>query len=323
MEVNQILRLAASKLFRYIPDISISVSYWRLCDLFVKSKTEDFVFGVKVGGSTYTSSNDFAKYVESLNGLEGYDIKIPIIVACVNENSEEVRIGMMTKWMWNELEIFSNPQLVKLNERNGSILYDNIKSMDGVIRMLRNENLGVLKTITITQNQNGRRREGMLFYLRSFTDSYKILKKQLVDEKSKFERFLYGTAQKEYPQDQLDEIFLSGLRIQYLGADVSVNSSILLFNSDIKKLREQINGFCFSRKMTFQIGPDLPDLSEAIMRLGIFKSFQFPIICYSNSYDWIKETILCDLPPEEWAEFSKNYPAIKSTFRSGECLLAT
>lgn len=322
MEVNLILRIAAAKLFRYIPDISVSVSEWKSCDLIVKSKTEDFVFGVKVGGSTYTSSNDFAEYVEWLDSLESYDIRIPIIVACVNENSEEVRIGMLTKWMWNKLDIFRNPQVVKLNERNGSILYDNIKTMDGVIRVVRDENRGILKTISIVQNLHGRRSEGLMMYLRSFTESYKILKKQLVDQKSKFERYLYGTAQEEFPQDQLDEIILSGLRFQYRDADISIHSSTLLFNTDIDKLRQQINAFRFYHNMTFMIEPDLSDFSEAITHLGLFNAFTFKLRCYTVLNDGNDETIICSLPTEEWTTFIKKYPIFKSSFRSIASILA-
>lgn len=308
MELDLRLRIATSKLYKcFGEDIAIKLSDNSLCDLIVRNKKDSFSFGVKVGGTTFTATKEFNDYINDLHHTSIQEFEFPLIVACVNINSEEVRIGMLSRIRFDEFIVYRNPQLVILNERNASILYDNVNSLDNIIRVLHNDNWGIVKDIKITRKIKHVEIDAHIIYLRTLNDNYKFKRPTLEFQKSKFERYMFGLDEQEYPQDLLDEIILKGVTNFYYDSEVSVKSSMLLFNTELRDLKNVISSYQHPKEISFLIEPDI---DKEIMHMGFFTSYEFSLNLYTGNNLfinlWNDERIVISLSNHEWKSFSEN-----------------
>lgn len=229
----------------------------------------------------------------------------------VNENSEEVKIGIITKVRLGSPVFFRNPRMVYLNENNAEILYDNIKSMDYVIRNLSSSKWGILKKLGISiRENNGFVARACIMYLRPFSEDYKMQQPQISNDKERFERYEYGIPQEEYPVDSIDEVIKDGVQSIFPDAEISQSSSLLLFNTHLDNLRMKIDNYGIPKNIRLQIEPNI---DEAILELGFFSSIILNLKLYPqnpmlNNY-WHDEVRIISLDPEDWRMF---YDAYKS-----------
>ncbi|MDE5840684.1 MAG: hypothetical protein K2H49_07155 [Muribaculaceae bacterium] len=302
-------RIAAAKLYKYLPDIYIQFADSGYYDLLVSDKSEGFIFGVKVGSTKMFRTEEYKEYFQQLSSADMEEIKYPIAVLSVNEMTEEVSIGLLTKIRLFQPIFFRNPKMVPINGDNAAIMYDNIKSMDRTIRCLKSDNWGIIKHFKISKE----RRDGLLMranlmYLRRFADEYKMRKPEISDEKEEFKRYVYGIPQNEYPSDIIDEEISEGISSIYEGYDISKKSSLLLFNTELDNLRSEIKLYGKPKELTLQFEPDI---EKEIMKLGYFNIVPLKFCLYPenpllNDF-WQDEFKTVTLQPGKWNTFYDTY----------------
>lgn len=273
-------RIAASKLYKYLPGIYIQLAKNKYYNLLISNQSEGFAFGAKVGSTKMLQSNDFKEYFRVLSMANMEEIKYPIVAISVNENSEDVKMGMLTKIRLLRPKFFRNPRMVSVNENSVAILYDNIKSMDNVIRNLNSDNWGVIKKINISIYRNdGFTAKAYVMYLRPFGEDYKC-QPDISDEKEKFERYVYGIPQDEYPSDIIDEVIEGGIATIYPGAEIVQQSSLFLFNTDLDNLRRTTETHGRPKNISFRIEPNI---DEEIKTSGYFSSILIDLKLYPEN----------------------------------------
>lgn len=302
------IKIAAVKLYKFFPDLSIQTSENGYYDLFATDKVSGFKFGVKVGSSKMLSTNEYEEYFDKLRQVAADSIDCPIVAMSVNESSEEVKIGIITKIGIGETKLFRMPQMVVINTANARILYDNIKAMDSVIRALDSSNCGIVKQLTISVPLgNGVEEVANAIYVRPFTDVYKMRATETVTEKERFERYVYGIPENEYPSDILDEVILKGMTEEYPHAAIATRSSLLLFSTDLENLRREVENSGEPKLQTFQIEPNI---EEEIIRNGFFTALRYRIDlypCNPRSQYWTNTTTIVSLDKNQWKDFNDKY----------------
>lgn len=313
------LRIAASKFYKNFDNITIKdVSSGFPCDLIVESKNSSLKFGIEVTGSAPLRTKAFEHYINDLSRINFSDIQIPIIIAAVNEETEEVRVAPLLSVRLSTIRLYRNPSFQLLTEKTRDIIWDNISAMDKVIRMLNNSNLGVVKAINISiKREDQFTLKAITYYLRTFSDNYKMQSKEIVDEKTRFERILNGIPQNEYPEDILDCIIQRGLAQAYPTADIECNSSLLLFNTELDNLKRTIQTYGTKHDFIIQVEPNIDQLVANGVQM--FTSYPIKIHIYpENRYthnQWYDVSQIVTLEEDEWQLWNSVVPNILSTKR--------
>lgn len=130
-------------------------------------------------------------------------------------------------------------------------------------------------------------------------------------QKGSFQKYLFGIPQDEYPEDAFDKYVLKGIREIWVGAEIKLHNSLLIFNTELDNLRRQIDSFALEKDFTLQIEPEI-DL-ELLMKFEIFKSLVFRFELYlknqhMNDY-WSNGHVMLPLAMEDWQNL---YAEIKS-----------
>lgn len=102
------LRIVAARLYRYMPNVTIEMSQNPFFDLVVTDKSDKSTFGVKVGSSSMFKNKSYDDYFRMVESSYSSKMSIPIIAAIPNKETENVKIGIITKLRlggWNCSEI--------------------------------------------------------------------------------------------------------------------------------------------------------------------------------------------------------------------------
>lgn len=255
------IRIAAEYLYRYCRDIAINKVNNDVYDMIVVEPGSSLKFGVKVASSTFVKSNNFSQYIDLLSKID-FDnnlYKIPIVIMCVNESEDTVKFGFVVSWHKLRPTIYKNITLNTFNNNNWILFTDKLKMMDSTIRILSQIGLKVVKKIIISeQDANGIIHNGVFVYLRDFTSKYKMMKRNVTDEKEKFQRLLFGIPTEEYPNDALD--ILINKKVHELYPSAQFKSSLLLFNTELRDL--QLYGSFSQKQYSIEILPDLNSANQ-------------------------------------------------------------
>ena len=143
------------------------------------------------------------------------------------------------------------------------------------IEGLNIEDCRVLKEIFIIGDRNfGESTIGQIFYKRKINENYNFIKQKEYDERKEntlLEKLLEGYPKQEnYPNDELDDLILSGIKQQYPKS--KIKNSLILFNIDLENLEILKNQNRFPSK--FYITPVINNMSDFFMYSG--KSFESP-----------------------------------------------
>lgn len=269
------IRIAANILYRINREFTIEYKKLDIYDFIMSSAKYDFRFAVKVGSSTYLDSAAFAEYINIFNSNTFMEESehIPIVLMCVNESTEEARMGIVLGWKYFNPVIYKQVFLQVVNAQNWLTFEDHIKAMDSVIRILSEKTISIIKRIIINEVDNhGRYHTAEIIYLRTFSNEYKMRQKEVVDEKEDFKRIIYGIPENEYPSDTLDKDLLEVVRQKYPTA--KVKSSLMLFNSELRDFEQEIKNFHFHNTVTFILEPDFQEIIKLVDYLDCLK-FQF------------------------------------------------
>lgn len=269
------IRIAANILYRINREFTIEYKDLDIYDFIVSSVKDDFRFAVKVGSSTYLESAIFAEYINILNSktFEEEAEHIPIILMCVNESTEETRMGIVLGWKYYNPILYKHVSLQIVNARNWLAFEERIKTMDSIIRILSEKTIGVIKCITINDIDNlGRYHTAKIIYRRIFSNEYKMRKKEVVNEKEDFRRNIYGIPENEYPSDTLDKDLLEMVQQKYPTA--KVRSSLMIFNTELRELEQEIKNFHSHNTATFIFEPNIQEIVNFVDYFDCLK-FQF------------------------------------------------
>ncbi len=300
------IRIAAMKFYGNIPNIRIEIigsDYW---DLIVTFINENLKFAIKIGGSTYVNSNQYDEYINFLHNNDLSTIKIPIIVACVNESTEEVYIGFVLRWKLKQVVLYSKPGLAMLTSRAAVILKDNILSMDDTIRLLDNSNLCVKKHLIIHNAfPTHPHCDIHLIYLRKFSENYRMKEAIVKSELERFHRYLTGIPQNEYPEDEFDILLMNSLQERWPNASFQNRNSQFILNMDLRQLHDETSNYPSQSKLSFLIEPAMED--SWVPDEQIFRAFRWQFtLFYTDSLNegiLSEATVTAQIPMNEWEAF--------------------
>jgi hypothetical protein len=303
------LRIAALKLYRVLPNAKIAIADNEFYDLLITDELEGLAFAAKVGSTKMFETEEYKGYIAKIGSLKIDSIKYPIIAISVNETTEDVKIGIITSVRFNSIRIINKPIMVSITKENASILSENVKLMDSVIRTFSSGNCGVIKNCTIKIKRNDRRIDtAHAIYLRPLSNNYKMKQVQISNKKERFERLSLGTPEKDYPSDIFDDVIDKGLKQLYHDAEITVQSSLLLSNTDFANLKAQINTHAKPIDLEFIIEPNI---DEAIREWGFFNSIHFHLELYPGKValvgNWRDDVCTIPLGTKDWTDFYNLY----------------
>lgn len=317
----RIEQIACTILYRCFENISIEKAPdWSLWDLLVRyNDGTDLKFGVIVKKWIDRLPEYIDRLTEYLNRVDYTQAvnQIPIVLLVVDEPKESAKIAFLVGWRYGKPRIYKNFELRNLNQKSAGICLQIIKSMDEVIRVLSIDDLNVLKTITFSKKlAGGRVQQAEILYLRKLSSTYRMSQKEVVDEKERFERLLKGTPEEEYPQDELDELILESVKIQFKNA--KVRSKLMLLSVDLADLQSYKGVHCVHTMLI--VSPCLANLPEiALSMLDGLKLFSVGLdifvdnIFYQEAFDGV--SFDKEEPIEGWLKKVTEWNKLKETMR--------
>lgn len=296
------LQIAATILYRLCGDINIESVNTIFYDLKVKIKDSNLYFAVKVGSSSFIKNVSYETYTEQLRNSYIGNVSnfIPVILMCINENTETATWGFQVGWMYNKPIILDRIKQSVANEKSWALLYDHIKSMDNTIRILSEFGMKIIKTLDIETIYREQTCNAKIIYLRDFSDKYKMKQTSPATDEERFHRMMYGIPEEEYPRDELDDIICQSVNSKY--RINSVYSKLLLFSSELRDLqvyRDFRHEECIilvEPIFSLPMQPLLEEIKIPHITLDIFPNLSFGIEAFQNvslSYSismerWIK-----------------------------------
>lgn len=125
-------------------------------------------------------------------------------------------------------------------------LNQQLKVRNNHIELLPQDMWLIKKTIFLNSEEIN---EAEIIYFRTLTNDYKMNSPQGLSEKDKFNRILYGTPEKDYPKDALDDIIYQRFVAVYPNA--RVKSETFLFSTDLANIRIKKEKLLYSFKLYF------------------------------------------------------------------------
>ena len=187
-------------------------------------------------------------YDQILNAVRANKIELkPVVLFVQNEN--DLLFGIFVYWddtksylnksiNWQTWDLSKEPWLnMQIHARRYQIDY------------LPLEYLRVIKKIHLNDRSII---DGQVVYLRKFTEQYKMRTPQEISDTERFNRFLNGTPENEYPSDVLDDLIYDRVRDHYPLA--TMETKLLLFHTDLLNLRRYKDFFI--QKSTFSINEE-------------------------------------------------------------------
>lgn len=234
-QISRIESIAITILYRYYKNCKIDFSAQDYCNLIVSDSESDFRFAVNVKRTTYTESESYSLEIDDILSYQNIREKYstPYVIMCINEAKETAKIGIIIDWNDNIPIINQKVSLTEITEKSWGKIYNQILSLDKTIRALPNASWKVIKRIPV---QNNNESIGEIMYLRDFTPNYKMSSPTVRSEKGKWDTFLKGIPQNEYPNDELDDLILKKIQEIYPQTTVCL-SALLLFNVELRDLK--------------------------------------------------------------------------------------
>ncbi len=302
-------RIAANILYKFCPQINIKAVGEELYDLVCD--VADVKFAIKVNGSTVLQSKEFNQYIETLKNTQFWDryFQIPIAIMAVNESTEEARISIVLGWQCMKPIINRRLLLQRMSDKTWAAFIEAIKVMSQNIRALSFNMMFVVKKISIyEQDYKGRCQNAQIIYLRRFTDDYKIIDTKVNNENEKTNRMMYGIPQEEYPKDDIDKDIFSKVKEKFSSA--KVESSLLLFSSELKELLEEIGHIQYIKTLSLAIEPDIDEMrvyEEGTKFTSLRLDFKIYVPSPYDEYFFNDEFFTIVVPKKEWKEKYKYY----------------
>lgn len=301
-------RIVANLLFKKIGGIGITMANSPLYDMIVEEKGIGLFFGVKVGDMNYQNSQQYASYLAVLNQSNYFDEdeRLPIILMCVDKESEAIKFGFQLTWQRYMATVQNKVKLVDITPNNWTNLIENLKEMDRVIRALNSDKVSIVKRITIKRKMLSDRVDTAdIIYLRKFTENYKLKQKEVTTTQDSFERMVYGIPENEYPNDLLDDVIFKG--IEQVFPHPIKKSQSLLFNTELQDLKRELEKT--QKKFNIMVEPNFNDLNNNYIFNKSFHFLQIPLILYHNPIKIFNDNFTDEYtsvfqPFEEWV---KNY----------------
>ena len=240
-QVSRIESIAITILYRYYKNCKIVFSAQDPFDFIVSDSESDFRFAISIRRSTYAETESYSLTMNdilSFNNING-KYRIPYAIMFVNEVKETAKIGIVIDWYNSTPIINQKVSLTEITEKSWSKIYNQILSLDKTIRALPNASWKVIKRIPIIDSNNNN--WGAIMYLRDFNPNYKMSSPTVRSEKEKWDIFFKGIPQNEYPNDELDDIIQSTIKVTFPNS--SVDSSLLLFNTELRDLRTKYKNY--------------------------------------------------------------------------------
>lgn len=235
--------IAESEIIRNCGEVLVEKKPTALYDWLVRDKTQGLFWGVCVVSHTFTRMKAYEQYLDVLYKTDFYNERnrVPIIILMVNTSTKRVSFGFQVVWHHGKATIYNKVKFRELTYRSWGTALDNLLSMDDVIKVLNTDNLKVIKHLQITKNVGGKEYFADVMYLRNLTRDYRMADKEVVDQKEKFNRFVFGIPEDEYPSDDLDAWLEEIIGKQY--KIEQKKSSLLLFTTELRDLQVYRNSY--------------------------------------------------------------------------------
>ncbi len=313
------VQIAATILYRICGKIRIERqqenSYFY--ELLVTLLDEKISFGVKVASSTYLGTAAYKAYIAYLEMryMSNKDDFKPVVLMCVNEQSETAQMGIQIGWFYNRPIIIKKVKLHAATERIWPTFRDNINMMYNTIRSLALDNNYIVKILSFDIQSP---REGIeqvkVIYLRQFTDHYRINKREPETDKERRETMMEVIRQDEYPQQETLDLLIKEAINNKFGASIITNR-MLLFTSDLKDLRDETNHP--NGHIRIEIQPQLdPAMLPYINGLQL-TSFTLPIYSLRQETINMIDGLVCPVIHElnDFIDYSSNIKLLLATLK--------
>lgn len=235
-------------------------------NLLVTSLKRGLQYGVEIKRSEFARTKNYDGYIERLHQRQG-EISVPILLVCVNESTEEVKIGILFSWFHKRPLVTRDVVLWKstlVNWDNALNLLALSAHVESPIEFLQTDNLYVKKTLMLSaERRDGRRYLAELVYMRKLSPEYKMnpIERNSLQDEMQF--YLNGYNKEEYPSDALDNAIYMAVHNHFEEAEV-VNQLIVL-NTELRDL--QLYRECDRGQVTVHISPRLDNIDENVIRL--------------------------------------------------------
>ncbi|MCR4828246.1 MAG: hypothetical protein K5864_02170 [Bacteroidales bacterium] len=311
-------QIAATILYRYFGNISISGSTNQLYDLLVSyNDGTELKFGVEVKRQKDVPLN-MGSLIAKINGLDLSERsnRIPIILLYVNEETEVAKVGFLVGWRYGKPQIYRDFELRILNEKTSGLCLQLIKSMDEVIRVLSLDDLHVMKRIVFSRSiEKGRRQQAEVLYLRKMSSEYRMKQKEVVDERERLERLIKGTPQEEYPDDELDRIIYDAITEKFSNA--KKKNSLLILSTELAELQSYKQWHCHKTKLL--VTPNLTNVPQSLLCMlnglelfGVDVEIYVENVFYQDAFDYVSfEKVE---PIDGWLKKVTEWNMLKETF---------
>lgn len=247
-----------------------------LCDFLVSTKSTGLFLSIRVFSSTI-NDNDIVQYRNAVvNALRGntipHYIRHSILIMTINKDSGETSFHRFMQLKYD------NAQFVKI-DLSGMLYWDadninNVLSvMDSMITPIPNKYWSVQKSISLNDNNYS---DMEIIYFRKFTSNYKMSSPEKLTSKQHFDRCLNRIPEEEYPTDLLDNMILEAIMFSYPNARVL--SSLLVFNTELKKLQEKKALEIISGSITFIPKENVDSIANAVMPNGCLPQIPINVI---------------------------------------------
>lgn len=277
-------QIVASEIAKYDKDSQIWVqSVIRGYDFLVTSFGKGLKYGVEIKRSEFSRTKSYAKYIEKLQRHQA-EIDVPILIVCVNESSEEVKIGIVFSWFHRRPSVTRDVVLWKSTQENWDKVLNLLSisaHVEGPIEFLQMDSLYLKKTLTLNdERRDGHRFLAELVYMRKLSPDYKMQPKERNSLQDELQFYLRGYDVDEYPSDSLDKAIYEAVHEKY--EDTEARNQLIVMNTELRDLqiyREYNRGL-----VNIHVAPRLDDMNDAVMQLlGGHVEYNCQVELYAHS----------------------------------------
>lgn len=252
-------------------------------DLLVTSVKRGLQYGVEIKRSEFARTKNYDGYIERLQQRQG-EISVPILLVCVNESTEEVKIGIVFSWFHKRPLVTRDVVLWKSTQENWENALNLLAlsaHVEGPIEFLQSDNLYVKKTIQLSvERRDGGRYLADLAYMRKLSPEYKIKPIERNSLQDEMQFYLNGYHEEEYPSDVVDKAIYTAIHDKI--EETLLKSQLIVMNTELRDL--QIYRKYNRGQVTVHISPRLDNVDENIIRLlGGHTEFNITVELYAQS----------------------------------------
>lgn len=252
----------------------------KITDLIITCPEFDLSFAVKVMPMTVSEEelNAYKAKVSNSMLLRGAP-KVPVVVIKVDEVTGKAVLGIVLYFEYGAPAVERDIRFFPMDGNNKVLIEEELKVADKVIRYLDIANCKVIKTIFIPVKQQGRDYMARLVYARDLSLSYSMKSHDEMTDSERFEYYLKGIPEDDYPKDGLDIGMLEAVKRQGY-VDTVMKSQLLLFSTELRNLRRLYNRP--SEEANFII---LPEMSSCLRLPNGFTLKDFNVDMFIDNGD--------------------------------------